>query len=331
MIRYLPLLLLILVACNKESPDSGAGTGRASYNIDPARISVSGVSSGAYMAGQMHIAHSSIFSGVGIIAGGPYYCAMGELARGLGPCMKGGDPGLAQLLEYAQTAADAGKIDSLVNLKDDRAWVFHGALDVVVHSDVSAAAAALYSELISEDAVTLVTDVDVVHGLATLASGLPCDSFDAPFLNNCNYDTAGEILKTLYGDLHARRAAVGQLVTIAQPGFDSAEMLENAYLYVPESCAQGAACGVHVAIHGCSQSSEFVGDAFAAGAGFNEWADANALLVLYPQVNSSKFAPMNPYGCWDWWGYTGEEYATRNGVQVKLIKRMLDDLAGRTL
>ena len=38
------------------------------------------------------------------------------------------------------------------------------------------------------------------------------------------------------------------------------------------------------------------GDAFAAGAGYNEWAEANKLLVLYPQVASSKIAPMNPNG-----------------------------------
>ena len=103
-------------------------------------------------------------------------------------------------------------------------------------------------------------------------------------------------------------------------------MLEHAFLYVPVSCAEGASCGVHVAIHGCTQSAEFVGDAFAAGAGYNEWAEANNLLVLYPQVASSKFAPMNPYGCWDWWGYTGSDYATRDGKQVQVIVGMIETL-----
>jgi poly(3-hydroxybutyrate) depolymerase len=40
---------------------------------------------------------------------------------------------------------------------------------------------------------------------------------------------------------------------------------------------------------------------------------------------------MNPYGCWDWWGYTDEHYATRNGRQVQVIKATIDQLAGRTL
>ena len=79
------------------------------------------------------------------------------------------------------------------------------------------------------------------------------------------------------------------------------------------------------------QSSEYISDAFAAGTGYNEWAEANKLLVLYPQVASSKIAPMNPYGCWDWWGYTNEDYATKDGPQIKVIKAMLDALAGSTL
>lgn len=329
MFKYLPLLLLVLAACGKDSAETN--TEVVSYNIDTSRISVSGISSGAYMAGQLHLAHSAIFNGVAIVAGGPYYCAMGEISRGLGPCMKGGELGLDLLLEYARAAAATGKIDDLANLGDDRVWIFHGALDPVVDQGPSETTATLYSELISEDAVSLVTDVAIVHGFPTLKTGQPCDSFGAPFLNACDYDAAGEILRALYGELGERTSTGGDLLTISQPGFDASDMLESAYLYAPASCATGAACGIHVAIHGCSQSSEFVDDAFAAGAGFNEWAEANNLLILYPQVASSKIAPMNPYGCWDWWGYTGEDYATKQGPQVTVIKATLDALAGTTL
>ena len=33
--------------------------------------------------------------------------------------------------------------------------------------------------------------------------------------------------------------------------------------------------------------------------------------------------PLNPQGCWDWWGYTGPDYATRKGPQVLTVARML--------
>jgi len=77
MFKYLPFLLIVLAACGKEAVESDPEI--ASYDIDASRISVSGMSSGAYMAGQLHLAHSSIFNGVAIVAGGPNYCAMGEI------------------------------------------------------------------------------------------------------------------------------------------------------------------------------------------------------------------------------------------------------------
>ena len=40
------------------------------YRVDRSKISVSGMSSGAAMATQMHVAYSSIFMGVGVLAGG---------------------------------------------------------------------------------------------------------------------------------------------------------------------------------------------------------------------------------------------------------------------
>jgi len=42
------------------------------YKVDRSKISVSGISSGGAMAPQTHVAYSSVFMGVGIIAGGQY-------------------------------------------------------------------------------------------------------------------------------------------------------------------------------------------------------------------------------------------------------------------
>ena len=174
-------------------------------------------------------------------------------------------------------------------------------------------------------------DIEAAHGFPTLTTGVGCKEMASPYLNACNYDAAGELLAALHGELEPGVAASGELKRIPQPGADAATMLEHALLYVPESCASGEACGLHVALHGCLQSTEYIGDAFAAGAGYNEWAEANRLLVLYPQVASSRIAPLNPMGCWDWWGYTQGDYATKAGPQVKVIKATMDTLAGHSL
>ncbi len=45
-------------------------------NIDKTQTTVSGLSSGGFMAAQLHVAYSETFAkGAGIVAGGPFYCA----------------------------------------------------------------------------------------------------------------------------------------------------------------------------------------------------------------------------------------------------------------
>ena len=80
------IILANLIACNDNVAED---VRLQSYSIDTNRITVSGLSSGGYMAGQLHLAHSSLFRGVAILAGGPYWCAEGSLSKGLGPCVAG--------------------------------------------------------------------------------------------------------------------------------------------------------------------------------------------------------------------------------------------------
>lgn len=325
--------ILFLAAClaagcgDRPTADPVSGP---TFTIDASRITVSGISSGAMMATQLHVAHSSLFSGAALLAGGPYYCAAGQLSRGLGVCIKGGDPGLEALLAYTREAAAAGAIDDPANLAADPVWLFHGAGDVAVHVDTTHAARDYYRAFDAAIAA-VVEDVPAAHGFPTLDSGVPCAAMEPPFVNDCDYDAAGALLAALHGDLEPRAAAVGEIIEVPQPGAADATMLAQAVAYIPAACAAGEACGVHVAFHGCQQSTAFVGDAFVAGAGYNEWAENNRLIVLYPQVDSSKVMPLNPLGCWDWWGYTGEDYATQGGPQIKVVKATLDLLAGNTL
>jgi len=79
-------------------------------------------------------------------------------------------------------------------------------------------------------------------------------------------------------------------------------------------------CRLHLALHGCSQNYGTVGNAFVWNAGYNDWAEGNNIIVLYPQTTSSG---VNPNSCFDWWGYTGSNYATRGGIQMAAIYRMV--------
>jgi poly(3-hydroxybutyrate) depolymerase len=170
----------------------------------------------------------------------------------------------------------------------------------------------------------------------TPSYGNDCDANAAPYISKCSvdnhgYDQAGAILAHIYGALAPRAdEPKGRIVEFSQRDFagDMTGMAETGYLYVPKACKPGAKCKVHVAIHGCQQGAESVGEKFYAHTGYNQWADSNHILVLYPQVNKS-LLPVNPSGCWDWWGYTGADYAEKSGPQMKAIMDMVDRLAER--
>jgi len=106
----------------------------SAYNADIKETSISGISSGAFMAVQFGVSWSSIVKGVGVIAGGPYYCAQGTAIDGLlgnlgpgltatGPCMKGPPPALGPLIAKADEWARLGDIDDTRNIAHQRVYI----------------------------------------------------------------------------------------------------------------------------------------------------------------------------------------------------------------
>ena len=81
---------------------------------------------------------------------------------------------------------------------------------------------------------------------------------------------------------------------------------------------------IHVAFHGCKQSRALVGDAFTHGSGFADWAETNDLIILFPQADRSS---LNPNSCWDWWGYTGLDFLSRDAPQIKAVAAMVNRLS----
>lgn len=83
----------------------------------------------------------------------------------------------------------------------------------------------------------------------------------------------------------------------------------------------------YFSFHGCNQSIDNVNDQYARNTGINEWAATNSMVVLYPQVAKSTLMPMNPQACWDWWGYSDENYGNKNGKQITAVHEIILGLA----
>jgi poly(3-hydroxybutyrate) depolymerase len=298
-------------------------------------ITASGVSSGGYMAVQLHVAHSANISGVGVIAGGPYYCAHGSLFTALYNCMTPGWwtplPRPALLKTETDGLAVAGRIDATTQLAGSRAWLFTGRNDRTVYPQVVEALRDFYAEY--KASVVLVADKPAGHAMVTEQNGSECSRTEPPFIVDCNYDAAGALLNFLYGKLApAALKETGRFVRFDQQPFTGGDskaisLDDSGFVYVPQRCATER-CRVHVALHGCLQGAADIGERFVREAGYNRWADSNALIVLYPQaVKRYSAFVYNPRGCWDWWGYTGAAYHTKSGPQIRAIKAMLDRLS----
>ena len=318
------LMATALLAASACTPKQSA-TDLPRLKLDATRTTVSGLSSGAYMATQVHMAFSDHIAGVALFAGGPYGCAQGDLETALTKCLNppaDKAPDITELASMARARAAEGSIADLGGLAGDKVYVMHGTLDTTVSAQVSADAAELY-RLLGGALVTSDMKRVVAHTFPTQTAGTACAKSESPFLGACGFDGAGELFKQLYpGEMDAAEVATGELRAFNQntylPDGKDALLADKGYVYIPKVCSEGETCGLHIAFHGCLQNAEMVGDAFVAKAGYNRWADARHLVVLYPQTRAS-YAPLNPKACWDWWGYSGVDYDTRKGVQLRWL------------
>lgn len=337
----------LLAACGPDQTEKVAALPKLAAKATD--VTVSGISSGAYMAGQFQFAHARIVSGAAIIAGGPYGCSesmfastvpttgtpMLNLNKAISGCMLGlldvwGVTDPARLAEKAAARAKAHAIGAIEDVASDRVYLFTGRNDRTVVPSVVKAAAAFYAQIgVAPERIKLVTDLAAGHAFVTEDSGAACDVSNKPYVVDCDYDQAGDVFKHFYGTLNPRSLqASGRYLTFDQSGFNTGDkpngLEESGVVYIPDDCAPGPGCRIHIAFHGCAQNQASGGDAFIRNTGFTRWADSNRIIVLFPQV---KITPFNPQGCWDWWGYTGPNYLTRSAPQITAVKAMIDRLA----
>ena len=332
-----------LLAASAAVP-AAAGATLPKLGTELPATSVSGLSSGAYMAGQIEIAHSKDIVGAGIVAGGPFACAESPLAsafpywptavaqngtQALLRCMKTtmGTPDPDRLVTRAKELAEKGEIDPLSALARHNVYLYSGDNDATVTRPVVKAAKRFYDLAgVPASNVTFVTG-DGGHAFITEEGGAACGVSEPPYVSDCDYDQARAILGWIYGPLEpSSDAAQGAFVVFDQENFSDGGdgFAGEGVVYVPASCRTAPGCRVHVSLHGCGQSREKIGDTFIRDSGFARIADTNRIVMLFPQISASAY---NPEGCWDWWGYTGLDFLGKDAAQINAIWSMVEHLA----
>lgn len=311
---------------------------------DLTRTSVSGISSGGFMAAQLATAYSATFMGVGVIAAGPYYCAgtypqlsfvQNAVTTCMTPVVAAAGADAAVSWRNAQHFASEGRIDPVTNLARQRVYVFSGARDSTVRTVVVDQVARYYRLAgAAEGQILYQKNVDAGHAILTdAAEDQLCDTTAAPYVNNCGFMQSQRLLAHLYApgsEAPSAAAPAGEIIRFDQREFvhgRRSSMDEDGYAYVPRYCREHA-CVVHVALHGCRQGARVVGDRFYGHTGYNAFADSNRMIVLYPQAAASAGIPANPLGCWDFWGYSDESpgrpaFYAREAPQMAAIVAMV--------
>eukprot|EP00343_Euplotes_focardii_P010698 CAMPEP_0205827820 /NCGR_PEP_ID=MMETSP0206-20130828/33152_1 /ASSEMBLY_ACC=CAM_ASM_000279 /TAXON_ID=36767 /ORGANISM="Euplotes focardii, Strain TN1" /LENGTH=283 /DNA_ID=CAMNT_0053129049 /DNA_START=138 /DNA_END=989 /DNA_ORIENTATION=+ len=278
--------------------------------------------------------------GVGVFAGPPFWCAHGSAGTALTACMA--EPELivtSRLLDATYHAArSAHSIDDPKHLANARVWLFAGDKDTVVKPGVVNKTGAYYKHFLASASRDMsLGSYPAEHAWITDSFGNDCKFLGTPYINNCAFDAPGALLQHLYRNTLRPRGTANpanlltfhqQLYTPVMTPPSLISLGPVGFAYIPAACLDlSVECSLHITLHGCKQGQQEVGATFASHAGLNEWAEANHIVVLYPQARVSVW-PFNPQGCWDWWGYTGPAYATKYGPQVASVARMIAALAG---
>ncbi|MDI3418744.1 extracellular catalytic domain type 2 short-chain-length polyhydroxyalkanoate depolymerase [Streptomyces luteolus] len=329
----LAISTFVAVPAAAAAPVSVAGELK-SYNVDG--VYSVGISSGGYMATQLHVAYSGTFDGSATFASGPQYCAQNNLNTALNACMEVSQD--LQLEKLKQTTKDwsaQGKIDDVANLSGDPVYAFSGSSDSTVERPVVTALSDYYAHF----GANVLYNKSTTAGHAWISPLGPnsCTVTATPYINNCGIDPERDFLAHLLGSVNAPAGTPGGTLTQFdqnqyEPGGAAKpiSMDEKAFVYTPTSCEGGATCKVLVALHGCKQGYSYqgFGTQFIDKAYLNEYADTNNLIVLYPQAIATATLD-NPNGCWNWWGYLGDaDYARHGGKQIETIMSMVKALGG---
>jgi hypothetical protein len=315
------------------------------YAVEKGQSSVSGLSSGAFMTVQLHLAHSASFCGAGIIAGGPFRCVESYHAPAtldedafvqnalyicMNPLLPQAGPNPALLAQLARDTAAENRIDPIHHLADDKVYLFTGKADTVVYSDVVERTRRFY-ELLGVKAAHIAYDNSLDAGHSILTDN-PEDSVlhtnQPPYINNGGFMQSHHILQHIYGALQPPvEQLTGRMLRFDQTEFFGnqmrASMSDFGYAYVPKAVQEGAPARVHIALHGCKQGYNYVdyvygradtsnqppyGNRYFTTTGYNHMADSNNIIVLYPQAEGRDDGEtQNPEGCWDWWGYSSPD------------------------
>lgn len=268
----------------------------------------------------------------------------------------------------AQAAAGAID-DPSAHLPWARVYLYHGTKDPCYLNGSMVQTEAFYAQYLRDPAAQtrFKRDVPSLHCIPTDGYGTACGVEGLPHgIEDCGYEGTADALQHLYNDSLVAPTSPpveGNLVPFDQtrymgpgPSGDASSarfpgLWDHGWIYVPTACrgsggsdkgkgaATAARCRLHVFFHGCgmayaspvgpSGAHDVFGYTYIEHAGFRGWAEANNIVVVYPQMGGFKNGTLQErIFCWDSYAQTGADYALQSGLQMATVRRIMRAVAG---
>lgn len=239
------------------------------------------------------------------------------------------------LARDVKTFADQGLIDDPQYLHDSRIFLFQGTQDPIYMGSATQNTRALFTQFVPAAQIAFNNTQPLMH----------CWPQTGPSNRLCgichtdNYDVVADMLQHIYGELAPPAPAMIEtsLHEFDQSPYhkphDSATsgFAKVGRVYVPQACANGQQCRLHVVLHGCGTTGDMGrrNADLARSLSTNRWAEANGIVILWPSLQLYAVESANHHGggCWDVYGGS-EAYAWKNGPQMSGIALMIEALSG---
>jgi hypothetical protein len=255
--------------------------------------------------------------------------------------------------------ADKGLIDPIENLSKQKVLIYQGKSDSVVNPSMA-------SQLKNFRTHFKASEIKEIYGVGAhnfpskSKKAIDCQSQKPPYVGNCDLDLAGEILEFLAPKSNGRVTGEVKVYTVSQETSSLPDSIaQYGYVVSSDLCLKFPdRCHMHVALHGCQMTDYFDPDfhkafennvvvrgvnfkpdnskramgmwlrQFIELAGWKEAIKNKPLMVVFPQTYiSEKNYPFNPSGCWDWYGWTGSGYSTKQGQETAWLMGFLSQFS----
>ncbi|ODN00255.1 hypothetical protein Ocin01_06416 [Orchesella cincta] len=340
-IRVTSSILLVVIGVQFHHASS-ATSAPSLYEIGPMnifrdQITLSGFSAGASMAIQTHLSHSSLFSGLAVFSQVFYHCGHRSLIDFGIRCSKTGlglfPYSVSNSISDAKEYDRKGLIDPLVNVAKQQIFIWTGDLDAYIPSDMAKKNVEFYKGVgVDPNNIRFTIFKNASHLIPTDDFGPACneDAGDSLYLGNCNYPGVYHAFSYILKNNSLAQAVPhqAQLMMYNQSAFypngniKDVAMGTAGFIYIPKQC-ETQQCRLHLNFHGCNEWPPHIAEQYILHSGFLPVAEANGIIVVFPLTTK---VPKNMDGCWDFFSYTGSNFATKKGAQIQVIERMLNKI-----